>query len=101
MSTGLCIITRGMICVPRDAEVIPLVSCAEPVMQEVLEVRPRMRTIISPPVPGLTPPVTLSGQELRPIMRKADGLPLPDPNPKPVPTVVIELRPTVKKAEED
>jgi hypothetical protein len=92
-----------MICVPRDVhlEIVPLVSCEEPVMQEALEVRPRMRTVISPPVPGLTPPVPISGQELKPIMRRADGPPPPDPNPKPVPTVVIELRPTVKKAEED
>lgn len=103
MSTGLCLVTRGMICIPRDVhvEITPLVSCAEPVMQEALEVRPRLRTIVAAPVPGLTPPVLVSGQELKPIMRKADSPPTPDPSPKPVPTVVIELRPTVKKAEED
>lgn len=99
MSTGLCLVTRGMICVPRYAEILPLVSCDEPLMQEALEVRPRMRTVSAPPVPGLTPPV-ITGSELRPVMQGADSPADADPDPKPV-SNVVELRPIIKDVEED
>lgn len=99
MSTGLCLVTRGFICVPRTAEVLPLVSCDEPSMQEALEVRPRMRLVSAPPIPGLTPPV-ITGSESRPVMRDADS-PAVDPTPKPVQRVVTELRPVIKDASED
>jgi len=99
MSTGLCLVTRGMICVPRTAEVLPLVSCDEPSMQEALEVRPRMRLVSAPPVPGLTPPV-ITGSELRPVMKDANS-PAVDPDPKPASRVVIELRPVIKDVTED
>ena len=99
MSTGLCLVTRGMICVPRTVEVLPLVSCDEPSMQEALEVRPRMRLVSAPPVSGLTPPV-ITGAESRPVMKRADG-PAVDPDPKPAARVVIELRPVIKDVTED
>jgi hypothetical protein len=99
MSTGLCLVTRGMICVPRTAEVLPLVSCDEPSMQVALEVRPRMRLVSAPPVPGLTPPV-ITGSEMRPKMKDADS-PAVDQDPKPSSRVVVELRPVIKDVTED
>lgn len=99
MSTGLCLVTRGMICVPRTAEVLPLVSCDEPSMQEALEVRPRIRLVSAPPVPGLTPPI-ITGSELRPVMRDADS-PAVAIDPKPAQRIVTELRPVIKDASED
>lgn len=101
MSTGLCLVTRGMICVPREVEVIPLVSCKSPTPRAALEIRPRVRTIIRGPDPTVGEPVPVAASELRPLPRGATAPPPPDPNPRPVPTVVIELRPEPKKAEED
>lgn len=103
MSTGLCLITRGYICNPYDAvvEFTPLVSCREPEVRQTLEIRPRLRSMVveEDDQPGL--PVTTSAQELKPIMKGAASPPPPDPDTRPVPHVVIELRPTIKKAEED
>ncbi len=99
MSSGLCLVTRGMICIPRCVEVLPLVSCDEPLMQEALEVRPRMRTVSAPPVPGLTPPV-ITSSEMRPVMKGADSPADPDLDPRPL-SNVIELRPIIKDVEED
>lgn len=99
MSTGLCLVTRGFICVPRTAEVLPLVSCDEPLMQEALEVRPRLRLVSAPPAAGLTPPV-VSGSEARPTMRGASSA-APDPEAKPASRTVVEMRPTVKDVKED
>ena len=99
MSTGLCLVTRGMICVPRTAEVLPLVSCDEPTMQEALEVRPRIRLVAAPPEPELTPPL-VTGSEAKPVMRDA-STPDVSPDPEPVPRTIAELRPVIKDAKED
>lgn len=99
MSTGLCLVTRGMICVPRTVEVLPLVSCDEPLMQEALEVRPRIRLVSAPPIPVLTPPA-ITGNDLRPVMKDVDS-PAVDSDPKPVPRISVELRPVIKDASED
>jgi len=99
MSTGLCLVTRGMICVPRTAEVLPLVSCDEPSMQEALEVRPRMRLVSAPPAAGLTPPV-ITGSEARPTVLGASGE-APDPEAKPASRTVVEMRPKIKDVKED
>jgi len=71
MSTGLCLVTRGMICVPRQAEVIPLISCAEPLMWQVLEARPRMRMVNTPKEdPDL--PRIVSTKEQKPVTTEGD-----------------------------
>lgn len=101
MSTGLCLVTRGYICVPRDVEVVPLVSCKSPTPRQALEIRPRVRTITYEPDQPEGEPVPLVASELRPTPRGATAPPPPDPDPRPVPTVVIELKPEPKKAEED
>lgn len=101
MSTGLCLVTRGMICVPRDVEISPLISCDAPQVQSVLEVRPKVRSIIQPPQPAITSPVATSSQELRPEPRKAEAPAPPSPDPRPVVTVTLELKPDPKKAEEE
>lgn len=103
MSSGLCIITRGLICNPTDAvvEYSPLVSCREPEIRQTLEIRPRLRGLIAEPDPVPTLPVTTSAQEIKPIMKSADAPAPPTPDNKPVPHVTIELRPVIKKAEED
>lgn len=99
MSTGLCLVTRGMICVPRTAEVLPLVSCDEPAIQEALEVRPRMRLVSAPPVPTLVPSI-VAGADLRPAVKRADS-PTIVADPKPTPRILVELKPVIKDADED
>jgi hypothetical protein len=101
MSTGLCLVTRGYICVPRTVEVVPLVSCKSPTVKGALEIRPRVRTIVYEPDQPAGEPVPVAASELRPIPRGASAPSPPDPDPRPVPTVVIELKPEPKKAEED
>ena len=66
MSTGLCLVTRGMICRPRNVEVIPLISCAEPLVIEALEARPRMRMVNTPPI-DLSAPKVISAKEQKPV----------------------------------
>lgn len=101
MSSGLCIVTRGLICNPIDAEITALVSCRTPEMRRTLEVRPRIRGLVATPTAQFTLPVTISAQELRPSMKGVDAPTLPTPDNRPVPHVVIELRPTIRRAEED
>lgn len=103
MSSGLCLITRGFICNPYEAvvEFSPLVSCDEPVVRQTLEVRPRVRSMAIEEPAQPTLPVTTSAQEVKPIMKRADAPAPPSPDNKPVPHVTIELRPVIKKAEED
>lgn len=98
MSAGLCLVTKGMICVTEAAL---LISCDEPVMTSALEIRPRIRNVAAPPAAAVAIPVVTSAEELKPVMRDADAPPEPDPDPRPKPTVTIELKPVIKKAEED
>lgn len=101
MSTGLCLVTRGYICVPRTVEVIPLLSCDEPRMTAALEVRPRIRSVAAPAPSMITTPIVTSASELKPVMRDADAPAAPDPDPRPTQTGAVELRPVIKKVEED
>ena len=101
MSTGLCLVTRGMICVPYKAEVVPLLSCDEPSMMSAVEVRPRIRSVVSPAPPMITAPIVTSAGELKPVMRDVNAPSDPDPNPRPTQTGAVELRPVIKKVEED
>ena len=66
MSMGLCLVTRGMLCVPRSAEVIPLISCAEPLVISALEARPRVRLVNTPPNVFSAPKV-VSAKEQKPV----------------------------------
>lgn len=101
MSSGLCTITRGFICNPISAEVTALVSCRTPETLQILEVRPRIRGLVAVPIAQPTLPVTISAKELRPIMRSARSPAPPSSGNTPIPHVVIELRPHIKKAEEE
>lgn len=73
MSVGLCLVTRGMICVPRYAEVIPFISCDEPLVVEALEARPRIRAA-NTPAPELSVPRILAGYEQRPLPKDSKVL---------------------------
>lgn len=97
MSVALA--TRGMIrpCCLSDT----IVSLDAPRMQQTLEVRPRIRAALGPPAPVLTPPVPITAQEVKPIMRRADAPAPPDPDPKPTQTSTQELKPRIVKAEEE
>lgn len=101
MSTGLCLVTRGMVCVPYKAEIVPLLSCDEPVVTSALEVRPRIRSVHTPAPPSITAPIVTSTRELRPVMRDADAPAPASPDLRPKPIVTIELKPVIKKADED
>ena len=70
MSVGLCLVTRGMICVPRRVEVTPFISCDEPLITEALEARPRIRAA-NTPSPALSVPRIVAGHEQKP--RTKDG----------------------------
>jgi len=99
--SAVCIATRGMICPPHPQEE-ELISCDAPVLQQALEVRPRVRSVtgqMSPP--ATTPPVITSTQEIRPSGKMAQAPAPTNPDPKPSQTAVIELRPVIKKVEED
>jgi hypothetical protein len=89
-----------MVCPPFQQE--QFISCDFPVMQQALEVRPTVRSVsgqITPPV--VAPPVVLSTQEVRPSAKSAKGPAPANPNPKPAQTAALELRPIIKKVEED
>jgi hypothetical protein len=90
-----------MICVPYRAEVVPLLSCDEPVMTGTVEVRPRIRSVAAPAPSTITTPIVTAAAELKPVMRDADAPAEPDPDPRPQQTGAVELRPVIKKAEED
>jgi len=101
MSTGLCLITRGFICVPRSVEIVPLISCDEPRMTAAVEVRPRIRSVAAPVPSSITTPIVTSAGELKPVMRDADAPSASDPDPRPTQIGAVELRPVIKKVEED
>ena len=96
MSVALA--TRGLIrqCCFRDE----LVSLDRPQVQAVLEVRPKIRRATSPPTAAITPPAVISAQDLKPsqdVRSPADLAPVT----KPTQTSVRELKPVIKKVEED
>jgi hypothetical protein len=101
MSSGLCLVTRGYVCVPEEAEVMPITSCASPDVQQILEVRPRIRGLVAEVPSSVDTPVTTSTQELKPSMRGVTAPEPPSPDNRPVPHVTIELRPIIKDVEED
>jgi len=97
MSVSLA--TRGMIqgCCQQET----VISLDGPLMQQTLEVRPRIRTAAGPPAPVLTPPTPITALELRPSMRAADAPAPPDTDPKPTQISTQELKPKIIKAEEE
>ena len=100
MSTGLCLVTRGMVCNPYEAEVLPLTSCAEPVIQATIEVRPKVRYVAVPTAVAVTPPIPTTATELRPKTRKPKARTTQDPSPRPKPVMARELRPRTKKGDD-
>lgn len=97
MSVGLA--TRGMIqsrCLHEQ-----VISFDKPQMQAVLEVRPRIRQVASPPAAALTPPVMMTAVELKPLTWDAAAPTPPSSDPKPHGKSAMELRPVMKKAEKE
>ncbi len=95
---SVALVTRGMIrsCFKRDQ----IVSCTSPEFQSVLEVRPRIRNVASVP-PAIVPvPVQIVVQELRPTTEAKSPSAL-SPVTSPTQTSVQELKPIIKKVEED
>jgi hypothetical protein len=84
-------------CCQRDQ----VISYDKPQMQAVLEVRPRMRGATTPAAPALTPPVVMTSIELRPVTLGAKAPAPSSPDPRPAQTSAKELRPIMKKAEEE
>lgn len=101
MSVGLCLVTKGMVCVPYSAEGGTLLSCDSPSMSGTVEVRPKIRNVSGPTAATITSPVVVAASELKPVLREVDAPSTPDPDPKPSQTGAVELRPVIKKVEED
>jgi len=96
MSVALA--TRGMI--RSCCKLGQIVSRESPHTQATLEVRPRIRLAGAPPTVTVTAPVPISAQELRPQTGATAPAP-PSPDPKPTQTSTQELKPVIKKVEED
>lgn len=96
MSVALA--TRGMI--RSCCKLGQIVSREHPHTQAILEVRPRIRLAGAPPTATITSPVPISAQELKPVT----GVKAPadaSPDLKPTQTSGQELKPIIKKIEED
>lgn len=90
--------TRGMI--RSCCKLGQIISREPPQTQAALEVRPRIRLAASPPAVTITAPVPVSAQEMKPqVGAKAPAAPSPDL--KPSQTSGQELKPVIKKVEED
>lgn len=89
-----------MISVDYVVEIVPLVSCDFPHIQGALEVRPRVRKLIRPPVPSITNPRPLVLADLKPSSSEVK-VPVVVPVESPRPISAVELKPIPKKAEED
>lgn len=77
-----------------------IISYAHPEVQATLEVRPKIRLAGAPSTVIINAPVTLSAQEMRPVV----GVRAPAPvlaGLKPTQTSAQELRPVIKKIEEE
>jgi hypothetical protein len=77
-----------------------VISFDTPLIQQTLEVRPKIRNVSGPPAPVLTPPVPVAVTELKPVTKANSPAP-PDPDPRPTQTAVIELKPVIKDVEEE
>lgn len=99
MATGVAIVTRGMINYCYQEE--ELISFDKPQLRQALEVRPKIRYVETPPTEPITHPMTTATIELRPepVSIKAPAPPADDM--KPVPVVAINLKPIIKKIEEE
>jgi hypothetical protein len=95
---GLAIITRGM--VYPATEIYPVVADS-PYISGVVEVKPRVLASIPlvPPAPAGEPTI-LSVQELRPRMGASGPTP-PSGGETPKVLSALDLRPTIRKAEEE
>jgi hypothetical protein len=97
--SAICIATRGMVCPPYQQD--QFISCDAPVMQQALEVRPKVRSVSGSITPtAVAPPVVISTQEVRPSAKLEQGPAPSNPDPKPAQTAALELRPIIKKVEE-
>ena len=76
-----------------------IISYDQPSMQ-VLEVRPRIRRVTTPPAPDLIPPATVSAQEVKPETKDADG-PALAPVTAPAQISSQEIKPVIKKITEE
>lgn len=96
--SGVALATRGMIqpCCKQDQ----IISYDQPDVQAVLEVRPRIRHAAAPPTAVVAGPVMTGAQELRPTTGAKAPAPA-DPDPKPTQTSAQELKPIIKKVEEE
>lgn len=94
----VALVTRGMIrsCCQQDQ----IISYYAPTTQEVLEVRPRVRSAAAPPAVAVTAPQMTSTQELKPETKGADAPVMVQPD-SPQPTSAQELKPVVTKVEEE
>jgi|WetSurSiteA1Bulk_404760.scaffolds.fasta_scaffold58181_2 hypothetical protein len=92
------LVTRGYICCDFFQD--QLQSCDKPAFVGGIEVRPKVRSALTPSVlpPGVPKPMT--AQELRPRATAKAPAP-PSPTVKPAPVTATELRPKVTKAEEE
>ena len=99
MATGIAIATRGMInyCYQEDQ----LVSFDRPAVRAALEVRPRIRYAETPPAGPVTAPHITATLELKPEPTSVTAPAPPADDMKPVPIVAINLRPVIKKIEEE
>ena len=98
-SGAIAIATRGMIffC-PQEEQ---LISFDTPQVRQTLEVRPRIRYAETPPAGAITAPTMITTLELRPEPKSIVAPAPPADDMKPVPVVAINLRPVIKKIEEE
>ena len=98
-SGAIAIATRGMIffC-PQEEQ---LISFDKPSVRQTLEVRPKIRYVETPPTGPITHPMTTATIELRPEPVSVEAPAPPADDMKPVPVVAINLRPIIKKIEEE
>lgn len=100
MATGVAIATRGMINYYYYQEE-HLVSLDKPQFRQAVEVRPKIRYAETPAAGPITAPHITATLELKP---EPTGVTAPAPpadDMKPVPVVAINLRPVIKKIEEE
>lgn len=98
-SGALAIATRGMVffC-PQEEQ---LVSFDKPQFRQAIEVRPKIRYAETQPSDPVGTPLITAAVELRPEPTEVTAPAPPADDMKPVPVVAINLRPVIKKIEEE
>lgn len=98
-TSGLAIITRGMVYPP---ETINVEVCDSPFVSAIVEVRPTIRATVPPPtVPPAGTPAVVAAEELAPQIQSSEGPQIVAGQDEPAVVGAEELRPQIRKAEEE